>query len=124
VASEDDGLRPKSLFEGSPDGLALYRAVEDAVAAIGEAGVRVTKSQVAFRRRKGFAYVWRPGQYLKSQVPAVLSIALPHKVTSDRFKEVVHPSAKVWMHHLELTDPAEIDDEVRGWLTEAYENAG
>ena len=98
--------------------------MEDAVAAIGEAAVRVTKSQIAFRRRKGFAYVWRPGQYVKSQVPAVLSVALPHKVTSDRFKEVVHPSAKVWMHHIELTDTSQIDDELRAWLTEAYQNAG
>ena len=124
MADEDDGLTPTSLFEGVPDGLALYLAVADVVAAVGEAEVRVTKSQIAFRRRKGFAYVWRPGQYVKSEVPAVLSIVLPRQVASDRFKEVAHPSAKVWMHHLELSDPAEIDDEVRAWLTQAYANAG
>ncbi len=124
MSGEDDGLTPTSLFEGVPDGLAVYLAVADVVAAVGEAEVRVTKSQIAFRRRKGFAYVWRPGQYVKSEVPAVLSIALPRQVASDRFKEVAHPSAKVWMHHLELSDPAEIDDEVRAWLTQAYENAG
>lgn len=93
------------------------------MATVGEATVRVTKSQIAFRRRKGFAYVWRPGQYLKSAVPAVLSIALPHEVVSDRFKSVVHPSAKVWMHHIELQRTAQIDNEVRGWLAEAYANA-
>ena len=65
--------------------------MKDAVAAIGEAAVQVTKSQIVFRRRKGFAYVWRPGQYVKSEVPAVLSIALPRELTSDRFKSVVHP---------------------------------
>lgn len=124
MAAEDDGLTPTSLFEGFPDGLALYLAVAEVVAAVGEAQLRVTKSQIAFRRRKGFAYVWRPGQYVKSEVPAVLSIALPRRVASDRFKEVAHPSAKVWMHHLELSDPAEIDAEVRAWLTQAYENAG
>jgi hypothetical protein len=124
VAGEDDELTPTTLFEGFPDGLALYRAVADAVAAVGEAEVRVTKSQIAFRRRRGFAYVWRPGQYVNNEVPAVLSIALPHKVASDRFKEVVHPSAKVWMHHIELRNTAQVDDEVRAWLTEAYQNAG
>jgi Domain of unknown function (DUF5655) len=123
VADEDDGPTLTSLFEGVPDGLAIYRAVAKVVAAVGEAEVRVTKSQIAFRRRRGFAYVWRPGQYVKSKVPAVLSIALPHQVASDRFKEVAHPSAKVWMHHLELTDPGQVDDEVRDWLTQAYENA-
>jgi hypothetical protein len=86
--------------------------------------VRVTTSQIAFRRRRGFAYVWRPGQYVASEVPAVLSIALPREVSSDRFKSVAHPSPHVWMHHLELSDSSQIDDEVRSWLAEAYENAG
>ena len=84
----------------------------------------VTKSQVAFRRDQGFAYVWRPGQYVASDVPAVLSIALPFEVESDRFKEVVHPSAHVWMHHLELRGTDEVDDEVRGWLELAHAEAG
>lgn len=124
MAGEDEGLTPERLFEGAPKTLALYTAVADAVAAVGHAEVRVTKSQVAFRRQRGFAYVWRPGQYVRSEVPAVLSIVLPHRVGSTRFKEVVHPSAMVWMHHLELSDPADLDDEVRAWLAQAYENAG
>jgi Domain of unknown function (DUF5655) len=123
MGSAEVGRSPEDFFAGSADGLAIFEAVRHAVAAIGEAEIRVTKSQIAFRRRRGFAYVWRPGQYVRSDVPAVLSIALPHEVTSDRFKEVVHPSATVWMHHLELTTAAEIDDEVRGWLAEAYQDA-
>jgi hypothetical protein len=118
------GHRPEDLFDGFPRGLAVCRAVEQTVSAIGDASVAVTKSQVAFRRRRGFAYVWRPGQYVASDVPAVLSIALPHEVVSDRFKEVVHPSSHVWMHHLELGDAAQVDDEVRAWLQEAYAAAG
>ncbi len=101
----------------------LYREVRDAVAAIGEADVQVTKSQIAFRRRRGFAYVWRPGQYVTSDVPAVLSIALSREVSSHRFKSVAHPSTKVWMHHIELHRATQIDDEVRRWLAEAYEDA-
>lgn len=114
------GRRPEDLFDGFPRGLAVCRAVEQALSSIGDASVAVTRSQVAFRRRRGFAYVWRPGQYVDSKVPAVLSIALPREVASDRFKEVVHPSARVWMHHLELDDAAQVDDQVRAWLREAY----
>ena len=102
----------------------MFHGVQRVLSTVGEVSVSVSKSQVAFRRRKGFAYVWRPGQYLHSQVPAVLSIALPLEVRSARFKEVVHPSPNVWMHHLELHEPSEIDDQVRGWLEEAYANAG
>ena len=103
--------------------LTIYQAVKQAVSVLGESSVRVTKSQVAFRRRKAFAFVWRPGQYISSAVPAVLSIALPHEVVSDRFKEIVHPAPDVGMHHIELNEVAEIDDEVAAWLAEAYLNA-
>ena len=121
----DDVVRsPEDLFEGFPATLAVLGELERAVSDLGEISVRVTKSQVAFRRRKGFAYLWRPGQYLASDVPAVVSIALDHEVESERFKEVAHPAPTVWMHHLEVRDPGEVDDEVRGWLAEAYSGAG
>ena len=29
----------------------------------------------------------------------------------------------MWMHHLELREVAEVDDEVRQWLAETYANA-
>lgn len=114
----------EDLFRGFPEGLAICQEVQQAISAVGAVSVAVTKSQVAFRRRRGFAYVWRPGQYVDSDVPAVLSIALPHEVTSARFRSVVHPSKNVWMHHLELHDVGEVDDQVRGWLAEAYATAG
>lgn len=106
-----------------PLGLGVLRAVADAVDAIGDHEVRVSRSQVAFRRRRGFAYVWRPGKYVRSDVPAVLSLALPYELHDDRFKQVVHPSPRVWMHHLELGSAAEVDEQVRSWLREAFEAA-
>lgn len=113
----------EELFAGHPDGLVVYRAVAEAVRGLGECEERVSKSQVAFHRVRGFAYVWRPGQYLRSTVPAVLSIALPGPLDSVRIKQVAHPAPRVWMHHLELHGPDEVDDEVRDWLRRAYEAA-
>jgi uncharacterized protein DUF5655 len=118
-----DPTTPEAFFRGSPLGLELFRAVAQAVDSIAVVEIRVSKSQIALRRRRGFAYVWRPGQHLKSDVPAVLSIALDRPLDSPRFKEVVHPSVKVWMHHLVLREIAHIDHEVTGWLREAYESA-
>ena len=114
---------PEQFFTGSPIGLALYTAVADAISSIGPAEVRVAKSQIAFRRRKGFAFVWRPDQYVKNDVPAVLSFGLPRELHSPRVKEIVHPAPRVWMHHIELRDQNQVDPEVRGWLAAAYENA-
>ncbi len=123
MGNEADDRLLEEFFDGSPEGRALYDVVERAVAGFGDVTVTVTRSQVAFRRRRGFAYVWRPGQYVRSDVPAVLSIALPHDVGSPRFKSVAHPSRGVWMHHLELRDAAQVDDEVRRWLRAAYDDA-
>ncbi|WP_454043873.1 DUF5655 domain-containing protein [Cellulosimicrobium sp. Marseille-Q8652] len=113
-----------TFFDGAPDGFALFEVVADAVDEIGPSEVQVSTSQVAFRRRRGFAYVWRPGRYVRPDVAAVLSIPLPRRVDSDRLTEVSHPSPTVWMHHVELRDAADVDDDVRSWLAEAYAHAG
>jgi hypothetical protein len=85
--------------------------------------VRVSRSQVSFRRRRGFAYLWRPGAYVKSEVPVVLSLPLPYEAESPRFKEVAHPSPGIWMHHLELLDGSELDAEAAEWMRQAYDFA-
>jgi hypothetical protein len=65
-----------------------------------------------------------PGMWLRHPTTeTVLSIALARHHRSPRFKEVVHPSRRVFMHHLELNHPAEIDAQVVGWLREAYMEA-
>jgi hypothetical protein len=113
------------FFAGRPASLARFREVEAAVGALGRAEVRVTRSQVAFRRRRGFAYVWLPGRWLRRpEVETVLSIALPQPEGSPRFREVVHPSAGVWMHHLPIDEPGSVDGEVIAWLARAYAAAG
>jgi len=112
------------FFEGSATGLELYRAVEAAVSSIGPAEVRVGRSEIAFRRRRGFAFLWRPGRYLRTDVPAVLSIGLPAELRSPRFKQVLQVSPRGWMHPLELRAVADVDEEVRRWLSSAYHAAG
>lgn len=115
---------PAAFFDGDPAALELYRAVEAAVAGLGPVEVRTSRSQIAFRRRRGFAYVWRPGRWLaKPAARVVLSVALAHRVDSPRFKEIVHPAPKVWMHHLELHGVDDVDEEARAWLREAYRQA-
>ena len=55
--------------------------------------------------------------------PLVLTIFLPRHDTSRRWKEVVEPAPARFTHHLELTDAADLDEEVRGWLREAWQAA-
>ena len=118
-------MEPTEFFAGRPLGLAVYERVRSIVEGFGPVEVRVSKSQVAFRRRRGFAYLWLPGMYLANPAAdVVLSIALRRRIDSPRWKEIAQPAPMTWMHHLEIHDLAELDDEVAGWLREAAEGAG
>ena len=113
---------PEEVFADSPVGLQIYHRLVDQISGL-RAQVHTTRSQVALSRRTGFAYLWYPGRYVRSDVPAVLSIALPERLDSPRFKQVGQPSAHMWMHHLELHRPEDLDREVLGWLEAAYDAA-
>ena len=103
------------------DSRRIFEAVREAVEQAGPAQIRVTKSQVAFRRRTGFAFVWMPDMYLRrGDVPLVLTVGLRRQDDSPRWKQVVEPAPGRFTHHLELRDPADVDDEVRDWLREAW----
>jgi len=82
-----------------------------------------TRSQIALRTRHAFAWLWRPGRYVSGSVPLVVSFALSRRLDSPRVKEIVEPSPKRHMHHVEVRTVAEVDDELMGWLREAHQFA-
>jgi hypothetical protein len=117
-------VTPDEFFTGHEESRRIFESVRQAIAAIGPADIRVTKSQVAFRRRTGFAFVWMPDMYLgKGDVPLVLTIGLRRRDDSPRWKQIVEPAPGRFTHHLELRSDADMDDEVCGWLHEAWEGA-
>jgi hypothetical protein len=119
------GLPVEQFFAGHPVALAVHDRVQSVLDTAGGCTVRVSRSQVAFRRRRGFAYLWLPGQYLtRPAAEVVLTIALDRCDPSPRWKEVVHPAGARWIHHLEVHGPADVDDEVAGWLRESAALAG
>lgn len=119
------GPTPEDHLAGHPIALAVFARVRDVLEAAGRVEVRVSKSQIAFRRDRGFAYLWLPGRYLAQPgADVVLSVALGRRDGSPRWKQVVEPAPGRWMHHLEIRDVTEVDDEVASWLTEAADRAG
>jgi len=118
-------MTPEQFLQGDPAAQRLFDAVAGLIRGIGPAEVSVSKSQIAFRRRRAFALVWRPAQYLHGDVaPLVLSIALKSEQASPRWKEVVAPAPGHVMHHLELWQVADIDAEVAAWLQQAWDQSG
>jgi hypothetical protein len=66
------------FFAGQDEARGLFEALGSAVDSVGSAEMRVTKSQIAFRRRTTFAWAWLPARYLHGKsAPLVLTLSLP-----------------------------------------------
>jgi len=112
------------FFDGEQDSRRLFDALQTVVAAIRPTELRISKSQVAFRRRVTFARAWRPSQYLRRPAaPLVLTLSFRHRDPSPRWKSIVEPHPGRFTHHLELYAVEEIDAQVRQWLQQAWEGA-
>ncbi|WEO77380.1 DUF5655 domain-containing protein [Cryobacterium sp. SO2] len=131
MAAHGEPIPLEQYFEGSdPRARALFDVVRAAVLSIGDAEIRVTTSQIAFRRQRSFAWTWLPGQYLSGPVaplalaPLVLTVDLDRFDTSPRWKEVVEPTLNHFMHHLELRRATDLDPGVIDCVREAWSRAG
>ncbi len=113
------------FFSGREKSRCIFDVLRAAIDALGPAEVRVTKSQVAFRRSKAFAWAWVPDMYLRGRhAPLVLMLSFAQRSGAPRWKEIVEPAPGRFTHHLELHSESEVDAEVRRWLQEAWEAAG
>jgi hypothetical protein len=112
------------FFEDRTESRALFDALDALVLSVGPVELRVTKSQVAFQRRHAFAWAWTPDRYLGHGAPLVLTVGLRRRDESPRWKQVVEPSPGLFTHHLEIHAADELDEEVRGWVREAWDDAG
>lgn len=102
----------------------LFEAVAQEISRFGNVRARVSKSQIAFRRRKNVAVVWMPGKYLKGPVaPLVLTLSFVEKDSSPRWKQVIQASNNRFTHHLELYRVEDIDAQVQAWLRSAWDAA-
>ena len=108
-----------------PESAALLDRLRAVIAEIGPVKERVSKSQVAFGRKRTMAWAWAPGQYLRGNAaPLVLTMDFHSKDASPRWKEVVETGSSRFTHHLELHTAGDLDDEVRGWLRAAWDASG
>lgn len=111
------------FFDKMPEALALYEAFEARVRSeIGPVTVKVQKTQIAFSNKHNFAFVSflpvrraseRPETYI------VVTFGLGHRVASPRIDAAVEPYPNRWTHHVLISAPGEIDDELMGWVKEA-----
>jgi hypothetical protein len=116
----------EALFADYPAAVAVTSAVQRHLATLGPVEMAATKTQVSFRRRVRFAWVWVPRQAAGSGKPdvPVVSFALRRRETSKRVKESVMARTGLWMHHVGVPQATAMDSELKGWLAEAFQTVG
>ena len=79
--------------------------------------VRIEPKKASIHLMNRFSFV---GIYVRKN-NLNLEIHLNHKVKSKRIQKVDQVSANRFDHMVQINSPTEVDAEILGWLTEAYE---
>jgi hypothetical protein len=106
----DDHLRMKP-----PGSVALYHSFVRLVEACGPVTYAVAKTTITFKgSRRGFAGA-RP-----TEQGLAVYLDLQRRVEDPRVTRAVPYTKRLFTHHLRITAPEQLDDDLAGWVREAY----
>lgn len=112
------------FFDKMPEMLSPYEKLKGELEMLyPDMTVKVSKTQITFRNRYGFAMVSLPWRRVKGWPKEYLlvSFGLSYCKTSPRIAQAVEAYPNRWTHHVIVTCAEEIDEELMGWIGEAYE---
>lgn len=105
----DDHLR-----EASPEVAGLFHRFVELVERCGPVTLAPTKTRIGFKVRMTFAAVSLRRDRIDGHV------ILARRLEDPRFVEIVSLGARSHQHRFRLASTEELDDQVLGWLREAY----
>lgn len=112
------------FFDMQPAALPLFLTLEEKLfTRFPEAQKRVQKTQISYFHRQVFACVSFARVRRKAELPSswlTLTLGLPYPLDSARaaVRTEVYPGR--WTTHIVLASADELDEELMGWLDEAY----
>ena len=86
--------------------------------------IKVSKTQISFSNKRGFAFVsFTPCRKAKERpnVWMTISFGLSYRKDSPRIDVATEPYQNRWTHHMMVGSVEEINDELMGWIREAAE---
>lgn len=111
------------FFDKKPLELALYEALfRQLDAAFPESSVRVQKSQISFYGRHLFAAASLPLRRKKGwpENCILVTFGLPCRCDSPRVAVATEPYPNRWTHHVVVSRPEEIDEELLGLIKASW----
>lgn len=113
------------FFGAHMDALPLYERLEGLILErIPDVRIKVSKTQISFSNKRGFAYVsFNPCRKAKERpnVWMTVTFGVSNRKESSRIDIAVEPYPNRWTHHVMVGSEDEIDDELMGWICEAAE---
>lgn len=111
------------FFNDHMDALPMYERLESLILAqIPDVKIKVSKTQISFSNKRGFAFVsFNPCRKAKER-PAVwmtVTFGLDDQKLSPRIDVATEPYPNRWTHHVMVGSTEEIDEELMGWIREA-----
>ena len=117
-------LETMMFFDEHQDALDLYQDFEELLYGMFPyVNRRVQKTQITFVNRHVFACVSFARVKRKAELPEgymVITLGLPAPLESDRVAVKMEPYPGRWTHHIVISRPDELDEELISWIGEAY----
>ena len=111
------------FFAGRPEALALYEILEGQILSrIANVKIKLAKTQITFANPKGFAFVsFLPVRRAKRRPPVYLTVTfgLGYRKESSRIDAATEPYPNRWTHHVMISKPEDVDEELLSWIAEA-----
>ena len=112
------------FFDGHLYALELYRRFEELLYGMfPHVNRRVRKTQITFANRHVFACVSFAKVKRRAELPEgymVVTLGLPAPLESDRVAVKTEPYPGRWTHHIVISNPEELDEELVSWIGQAY----
>ena len=116
-----------TFFDKRPEMYDLYESLESAITeSYPSVNIKVQKTQITFSNRHIFACISFMRPLKKSELPSsyfVITLGLPYPLDSRRAAVKTEPYPGRWTIHIIISSQEELNDELYGWVRQAYEFA-
>jgi hypothetical protein len=114
-----------ALFKNRDASFQLFEVVRKYLESLPGVQLSVAKTQVAFKAKRQFAWVWLPQMWITSapENSIVVSFRLDHPLHDTRIKEVLETYPGRFMHHVVVEKPSHLQGKLKKWLRVAQEQA-
>ncbi len=112
------------FFDKYPDAVPIYLRFEEIIFSVfPDVNKRVQKTQITFSNRYVFACVSFARVKKKAELPnpyIVITLGLPYPLESGRVAVKTEPYPGRWTTHIVVGSADEVDEELIGWVRQAY----